>query len=299
MDRLHLMTVFVAVAETESFAAGSRRLGMSPPAVTRAIAALEKRLGVKLFNRTTRFVRTTEAGQRYLEDSRRIIGEVDDADEAVVGINAAPRGHLAVTAPVLFGKMFVLPAIVEYLRRYPAMEVSALFVDRVVNLLEEGLDLGIRIGELPDSSMKALRVGSVRRVLCASPRYFKQHGTPTDPAALAKHTIIAASGVSPSSEWKFRHGTKSITVRVQPKLTVNTNDAAIEAAETGCGITRLLSYQIAPQLAPGRLKIILPEWETAPMPIHVIHREGRYAAVKVRAFVDLIADRLRNDRALR
>jgi DNA-binding transcriptional LysR family regulator len=168
---------------------------------------------------------------------------------------------------------------VEYLRRYPAMEVSALFVDRVVNLLEEGLDLGIRIGELADSSMKALRVGSVRRVLCASPRYLKQHGTPTDPAALAKHTIIAASGVSPSSEWKFRHGTKSITVRVQPKLTVNSNDAAIEAAETGFGITRLLSYQIAPQLAAGRLKIILPEWEPAPMPIHVIHRVGRFAAV--------------------
>lgn len=298
MDRLHLMIVFVAVAETESFAAASRRLGLSPPAVTRAIAELEKRLGVKLFNRTTRFVRATEAGQRYLEDSRRIIGEIDDADEAAAGVNAAPRGQLAVTAPVLFGKMFVLPAILEYLRRYPAMEVSALFLDRVVNLLEEGLDVGVRIGELPDSSMKAARVGAVRRVLCASPEYLTKHGTPDKPAALSTHSIIAASGVSPTHEWKFRQGGKSIAAHVTPRLTVNSNDAAIDAALQGFGITRLLSYQIAPQVASGRLKIILREFEAAPMPIHVLHREGRYGSAKVRSFVDLIVDQLRNDRAL-
>lgn len=298
MDRLHLMIVFVAVAETESFAAASRRLGLSPPAVTRAIAELEKRLGVKLFNRTTRFVRATEAGQRYLEDSRRIIGEIDDADEAAAGVNAAPRGQLAVTAPVLFGKMFVLPAILEYLRRYPAMEVSALFLDRVVNLLEEGLDVGVRIGELPDSSMKAARVGAVRRVLCASPEYLTKHGTPDKPAALSTHSIIAASGVSPTHEWKFRQGGKSIAARVTPRLTVNSNDAAIDAALQGFGVTRLLSYQIAPQVASGRLKIILREFEPAPMPIHVLHRDGRYGSAKVRSFVDLIVDQLRNDRAL-
>lgn len=298
MDRLHLMIVFVAVAETESFAAASRRLGLSPPAVTRAIAELEKRLGVKLFNRTTRFVRATEAGQRYLEDSRRIIGEIDDADEAAAGVDAAPRGQLAVTAPVLFGKMFVLPAILEYLRRYPAMEVSALFLDRVVNLLEEGLDVGVRIGELPDSSMKAARVGAVRRVLCASPEYLTKHGTPDKPAALSTHSIIAASGVSPTHEWKFRQGGKSIAAHVTPRLTVNSNDAAIDAALQGFGITRLLSYQIAPQVASGRLKIILREFEAAPMPIHVLHREGRYGSAKVRSFVDLIVDQLRNDRAL-
>lgn len=298
MDRLHLMTVFVAVAETESFAAASRRLGLSPAAVTRAIAALEKRLGVKLFNRTTRFVRATEAGQRYLEDSRRIIAEADDADEAAAGINAAPRGQLAVTAPVLFGKMFVLPAIVEYLQRYPAMEVSALFVDRVVNLLEEGLDVGIRIGELPDSSMQAIRVGSVRRVLCAAPGYLKKHGTPDQPTALARHAIIAASGVTPTNDWKFRQGIKSLTVRVLPRLTVNSNDAAIEAALAGFGIARLLSYQIAPQVQAGRLKIILQDFELSPMPIHVVHREGRYGSARIRWFVDLIAGRLRKDRAL-
>lgn len=298
MDRLHLMTVFVAVAETESFAAGSRRLGLSPAAVTRAIAALEKRLGVKLFNRTTRFVRATEAGQRYLEDSRRVIAAADDADDAATGANAAPRGQLAVTAPVLFGRMFVLPAIVEYLRRYPATEVSALFVDRLANLLEEGLDVGVRIGALPDSSMKAARVGMVRRTLCAAPGYLKKHGVPDRPAALAQHAIIAASGVTPTNEWKFRQGNKSLAVRLSPRLTVNSNDAAIEAALQGFGIARLLSYQIAPQVAAGRLKIILADFEPAPMPIHVIHREGRYGSLRIRAFVDLMVERLRKDRAL-
>jgi len=298
MDRLHLMTVFVAVAEEASFARGARRLGMSPPAVTRAIAALEERLGVKLLNRTTRCVRTTEAGQRYLDDSRRIIGEVDEADEAAAGINAEPRGHLAITAPVLFGKMFVLPGIVEFLRRYPDMEVSALFLDRVVNLLEEGLDVGVRIGELPDSSMKAIRVGSVRRVLCASPGYLDKHGIPHSLAALSEHSIVSATAVSPTSEWKFGQGSELSTVRVKPRLALSSNDAAMEAALQGFGITRLLSYQVAAHVASGQLKIMLSEFEPPPMPIHVLHREGRYTSVKIRSFVDLMAVRLREDRAL-
>jgi len=292
------MTVFVAVAEEESFAGGARRLGMSPPAVTRAIAALEDRLAVKLLNRTTRYVRTTDAGQRYLEDARRIIGEADEADEAAAGINAEPRGHLAITAPALFGKLYVLPSIVEFLHRYPAMEVSALFLDRVVNLLEEGLDVGVRIGELPDSSMRAIRVGYVRRVLCASPDYLEKYGVPQNPAELSGHNIVSASAVSPTIEWKFSQGSELAVVRVKPRLTVTTNDAAIEAAVQGFGITRLLSYQVAPHLASGQLKILLSEFEPAPMPIHVLHREGRHASVKVRAFIDLIAVRLRENRAL-
>ena len=221
MDRLHLMTVFVAVAEEESFAAGARRLGMSPPAVTRAISALEDRLGVKLLNRTTRYVRVTDAGSRYLDDCRRIIHESDEADEAAAGINAEPRGHLAVTAPVMFGRLFVIPGIVDYLQRYPDMEVSAVFLDRVVNLLEEGFDVGIRIGELPDSSMRAIRVGQVRRVLCASPDYLAKNGTPNNPAELSSHNIIAASGVSPTNEWKFNAYLKPSAVKVKPKLTVS------------------------------------------------------------------------------
>lgn len=298
MDKLHLMTVFVAVAEEESFAGGARRLGMSPPAVTRAISTLEERLGVKLLNRTTRFVRATDAGQRYLDDARRIIAEVDEADEAAAGINAEPRGHLAVTAPVVFGKLFVLPGIVDFLQRYPAVEVSAVFLDRVVNLLEEGFDVGVRIGELPDSSMKALRVGEIRRVVCASPAYLKKNGTPQCPDQLTGHILIAATPVSPNIEWKFGRGSASISIRVKPRLTVTSNDAAIAAALQGFGITRLMSYQVAALVATGELKVILSDFEPAPMPIHVVHREGRYATGKVRSFVDLIAARLRQDTVL-
>jgi DNA-binding transcriptional LysR family regulator len=294
MDRFHLMSVFVAVAEEEGFAAGGRRLRMSPPAVTRAVVELEERLGVKLLDRTTRYVRVTEAGQRYLEDARRILAEVDAADEAAAGINAEPRGALAVTAPVLFGRKFVTPVIVDYLRRYPDTQVSAMFVDRVVNLIEEGLDVGVRIGDLPDSSMRALRVGSVRLVLCASPKYLERHGSPRAPQDLLRHGLIASIAGNNALDWRFGN----TTLKVQPRLTVTSNDAAIEAALRGLGIARLLSYQVASHAAGGKLRIILREHEPPPRPIHIVHREGRYTSVKVRTFVDLMAARLRADGSL-
>ena len=294
MDRFHLMNVFVAVAEEQGFASAARRLRLSPPAVTRAVASLEEQLGVKLLNRTTRYVRATEAGQRYLEDSRRILAEVDAADEAAAGINAEPRGHLSVTAPVLFGRLFVMPGIVEYLRSYPGTEVSAVFLDRIVSMLEEGIDVGIRIGELPDSSLRALRVGSVRLVLCASPVYLASHPQLREPKDLLDHSIIASSAGSGVIDWRF----DSASLRIQPRLSVTTNDAAVEAAREGFGITRLLSYQVAPLLADGELKIVLSEFEPPPLPIHIVHREGRYASGRIRAFVDLMAKRLRADKAL-
>jgi DNA-binding transcriptional LysR family regulator len=294
VDRFHLMSVFVAVAEEQGFAAAARRLYLSPPAVTRAVASLEEQLSVKLLNRTTRYVRATEAGQRYLEDSRRILAEVNAADEAAAGINAEPRGHLSVTAPVMFGRMFVMPGIVEYLESYPGTEVSAIFLDRIVSMLEEGIDVGIRIGELPDSSLRALRVGSVRLVLCASPDYLESHSLPRQPKDLLDHSIIASSAGSGVVDWRF----ESASLRIQPRLTVTTNDAAIEAAREGFGITRLLSYQVAPQLATGELKIVLSEFEPPALPIHIVHREGRYASARIRAFVDLIAKRLRAVKAL-
>ena len=289
------MTVFVAVAEEESFAAGARRLAMSPPAVTRAISALEYRLGVKLLNRTTRYVRVTDAGHRYLDDARRIIDELDEADEAAAGINAEPRGHLAVTAPVMFGRLFVIPGIVDYLHRYPGMEVSAVFLDRVVNLLEEGFDVGIRIGELPDSSMRAIRVGQVRRVLCASPQYLAENGMPNSPAELVNHKIVSSSGVTPVMDWKFA---RDITVKVKPRLTVTSNDAAIEAIQEGLGISRLLSYQVASYVNSGQLQTVLSDYEPKVLPIHVVHREGRYASAKVRTFVELIVAKLRSQQTL-
>ena len=298
MDRFHLMSVFVAVAEEESFAAAARRLGLSPPPVTRAVATLEEHLGIKLLTRTTRFVRATDAGLRYLESARRILVEVDAADEDAAGVHAAPRGQLAVTAPVLFGSMFVMPGIVDYLERYPDVSVSALFLDRVVNLLEEGMDVGVRIGALPDSTMRAIPVGHVRRVVCAAPEYLKRHGKLKQPSQLARHTILAASPVSPTIEWRFADGRKGVSVKVQPRLTVTSNEAAIQAALLGFGVTRLMSYQIATHLAAGRLQRVLADSEPPPLPIHVLHREARHASAKVRSFVDLLVERLRAGLAL-
>lgn len=298
MDRFHLMTVFVAVAEEESFAAAARRLHMSPPAVTRAVAFLEERLGVRLLTRTTRLVRTTEAGARYLDDARRILLEADEADEAAVGINATPRGHLAVTAPMLFGKLYVMPIITAYQRIFQETTVSALFVDRVVNLLDEGLDIGIRIGQLPDSSLRAIRVGQVRRVVCADPAYLEKHGIPKTPADLAGHQIIAATAVSAGSEWTFAKGKEKIGIKLNPRILVNTNDGALEAAKDGFGLTRLISYQVANELAAGTIKAVLSGYEEAPLPIHVIHCEGRHRSAKVRSFVDMAVEKLRADKAL-
>jgi len=288
------MTVFVAVAENGSFSAAARKLGISSPAVTRAIAALETHLNVKLLHRTTRSVRVTEAGQLYLEVVRRIIIDANEADAAAAGVNAEPRGRLTVTAPVQFGKMFVTPSIVEYLQRYKEMEVSAIFLDRVVNLQEEGVDIGIRIGELPDSSMKAIRVGQVRRVICASPEYLAQSPEPHVPTDLTRHAIVMATTVTPTPDWKFRPG----HVRIVPRLSVSSIDAALAAVAGGFGITRLLSYQVSPYTSTGRLKVLLKEFEPQPLPIHVLHREGQYVSAKVRTFIDLIVANLKNNKDL-
>ena len=298
MDRFHAMQVFVAVAETEGFASGARRMNMSPPAVTRAVAALEARLGVRLLHRSTRHVRVTEAGARYLEDARRILAEVAQADDAAAGINAEPRGSLTVTASVLFGHIFVMPGIVDYLQRYPQTRVDALFVDRVVNFIDEGVDVAVRIGELPDSSLRARRVGQVRMVLCASPDYLARRGLPASPDELAEHDMIRSSAGTNAYDWRFSTPEGHRLVRLNPRLSVSTNDGAISAALEGFGITRLLSYQVAPHLADGRLKILLPDFEPPPRPVHLVHREGPQGSRKVRAFVDLLAQRLMNDPAL-
>jgi DNA-binding transcriptional LysR family regulator len=298
MDRLHLMSVYVAVVEAEGFAGAARKLHMSPPAVTRAVAALEERLGVKLLNRTTRYVRMTEAGQKYYEDAKHIIALADEADDAVLGINAEPRGQLTVTASVLFGRLYIMPGIVEYLRRYPTVQVNALFVDRVVNMLEEGVDVAIRIADLPDSSYRALRVGSVRRVLCASPDYLEAHSIPQTPDDLLKHQIILARGLNPNNEIRFARDGLTQAAKVQPILSVSDNDSAASAAMAGLGITRLLSYQITEPLQTGKLQIVLSEFESAPVPVHILHREGKFSSAKIRSFVDLMAERLRAELSL-
>jgi DNA-binding transcriptional LysR family regulator len=293
MDRLHQMNVFVAVVDHGGFARAARALGVSPPAVTRAIAELEARLSARLLTRTTRVVRVTDAGARYVEDCRRILADADEADESAAGAHATPRGRIVVTAPTLFGRIHVTPIVTEYLTRFPETSVTCWFVDRVVNLVEEGADVAVRIGSLPDSTVQAIPVGSVRRVLCASPAYLKRHGTPRQPADLARHSLISASGVTPSREWRFTVDGRAHTVRLAPRLATTTNDTAIVAALDGFGIARLLSYQVTDHLKRGELKVVLASYDREPIPVHVVHREGRHASRKVRAFLDLAIERLR------
>ena len=296
MDHIHLMKVFVAVGELESFAAASRRLDISPAAVTRAVSALEQQLGVKLLLRTTRSVRLTEAGGRYLEDTRNILTSIHEANEAAAGINAMPKGDLAVTAPILFGKKYVMPCIVRYLQHYPEVDVSAYFLDRVVNMVEEGMDVAVRIGPLPDSGLKALRVGKVRRMLCASPDYLARHGVPQHPSDLPDHAVIGTTNLSPRAGWRFGLTDEPTLVRIKPRLSVTSNDGAIAAATAGLGIARLLSYQVADEVANGTLQVVLAEYEEAPWPIHVLHRESRYGSAKVRTFIDMLVQELRAHR---
>jgi len=293
LDRLHLINVFVAVVDASGFAGAARKLNISPPAVTRAISELEAHLGARLLTRTTRVVRVTEAGARYVEDCRRILAELAEADESVSGLHGAPRGRLTVTAPVLFGALHVTPVVTEFLQRYPEVTASCWFLDRVVNLTEEGVDVAVRIGDLPDSSLQAIRVGSVRRVVCAAPAYLAQHGVPPTPEALAAHTLVSASAVTPSPEWRFAVGGVSRLVKLAPRMVTTTNDSAIAATLAGFGLTRLMSYQVDAQVRSGGLQIVLAEFEPAPLPVHLVHREGRHASHKARAFIDLAIARLR------
>jgi len=298
VDRLNLISIFVTVVDTGGFAGAARKLNISPPAVTRAINELETHLGVRLLTRTTRVVRVTEDGERYAQDCKRILAELAEADDSVSGRHGSPRGRLTLTAPALFGAKFVTPIVTEYLTRYPDITASCWFLDRVVNMMDEGVDVAVRIGELPDSSMQAARVGRVRRMICAAPSYLEQHGIPQTPDALSSHCIISSSPVTPTAEWRVMENGEPRVVKLHPRMITTTNDSAVAAAVSGFGLTRLLSYQVADQLRDGQLKTVLTEFEPPALPVHLVHREGRHASQKARAFLDLALERLRADPAL-
>ena len=295
MDRFQSFQVFVRVAETASFAAAARGLGMSPPAVTRAVSALEERLGTRLLVRTTRSVRLTDSGTRFLEDCRRILGDLQEAENSAIGLHATPSGELRITAPVLFGRHFVTPILGDFLDRFPQVSATTLFIDRVVNLMDEGLDVAIRIGDLPDSALSAIRVGSVRRVVFAAPDYLKRYGTPRHPDDLADHRVVQSLALDTAPEWRFQVERKPYAVRLAPRVRMNTNDAVIALAEQGWGLSCLLSYQVAPHLMARRLQTVLTAFEPPPLPVHILHQEGRQVSAKVRAFVDFMVERLRAD----
>ncbi len=298
MDRLRTLEVFVAVAEAESFAGGARAVGMSAPSATRGINELEDRLGARLFTRTTRVVRLTDVGHAYLEEVRGILTDLGAADDAVSGAVSKPKGLLRLTSPVEFGRIYVTPIVAEYLDLHPDVSASVLMVDRIVNLAEEGLDVGVRIGPLTASGLMSVRVGQVRRIVCGAPSYFEKHGLPQVPEDLSQHKIIGAASVTPSNEWRFGK-TQSKAVKVYPRLSTSSIAAATALARRGWGLTRVLSYQVGPYLESGELITVLEEFEPEHLPIHLVHYEGRRVSVKVRAFLDLARDRLRQSPVLR
>lgn len=297
MNRFHEMTVFLAVAEARGFAAAARRLDMSAPSVTRSVAALERRLGTLLLVRTTRSLRLTEAGERYAADCRRILDDVEQADDAAAGAMGAPRGALSITAPAFFGELHVMPAVLGYLRLHRDVSVRTLLVDRVVNLLDEGVDVAVRIGALPDSILTAVPVGHVRRVVCASPDFLREHGAPTDLDALARFCTITAAMEGRGAQWRFQQDGQPRRLNVDSQLTVTSFQAAVLAACEGWGLTQVVSYQVARHLASGALQVVLREFELPPMPVHVVYPEGRKSSAKVRSFVDFCVQALRRDLA--
>lgn len=292
MDRLHEMEVFLAVADAGSFAKAGARARISPPAVTRAVASLEDRLGTRLFNRTTRSLSLTEAGARFLESTRRLLSEIETAEKDAVGETAIPQGHLTVTASVTFGRTLLSPIVSDFLRGHPRITVAAMLFDRVVNLVEEGIDVAVRIGDLPDSSLMARRVGEVRRILVASPDYLARRGQPSEPGALKQHSIIAFTGLMANREWRYVDGKSAKQVALSPRMEVNDAVAAISAAEAGDGITIALSYMVADAIREGRLVQVLDAFTPDPVPVHLVYPQSRLVAPKIRAFVDFAAPRL-------
>lgn len=293
MDRLHEIEVFIAVADAGSFVKAGARLRLSPPAVTRAISALEDRLGARVFNRTTRSVTITDVGQRFLESARRILADLDMAEKEAVGEAAMPQGHLTITASVTFGRSALAPVVCGFLGEYPRVTASILLLDRVVNLVEEGIEVAVRIGHLPDSNLIAKRIGAVHRILVASPDYLARRGAPASPADLRLHSMIAFTGLMPNREWRFLNGQKPGSVSLHPRFEINDAVAAIQAAEMGHGITNALSYMVSDQIRDGTLVPVLDNFTLPPRPVHLVYPHARLVAPKIRAFIDFAAPRLK------
>lgn len=294
MDRLLQMEVFAAINDSGSFAQAANRLRISPPAVTRAMNALEDRLGVQLLTRTTRRLSLTEAGARFLEDSRRLLSEIEAAEREASGEAGAAQGHLSISASVTFGRMILAPIVREFLNAHPRITVSLIAMDRVVNLIEEGIDVAVRIGNLPDSNLIARRVGDVRRLFVASPDYLQRRGHPSEPADLKLHSIIGFTGIMPSHDWHFRKGAHRGHVTLNPRLEVNDAATAITAAMAGEGITMALSYMVAKQVRAGELVPLIADFLPPAEPINLIYPQSKLVVPKLRAFLDFSSQRLKN-----
>src|SRR5215467_13917161 len=293
MDRLEAMTVLMAAVEAGSLSGASRRLGMPLATVSRKVSELEQKLKTRLLNRSNRRLTLTDAGQLYAAACRRILDEVDEAERAASGEYRSPRGDLTLTAPIVFGRLHVLPIVIEFLKAYPDIDVRLQLSDRVAALQEEHLDLAVRIGNLPDSSLVATRVGSIRRIVCASPAYLAARGTPKRPAELREHDCISFEGLTAPDAWTFRAGKGETRVATHSRLTVSTAEAAIDAAIAGVGIARVLSYQVSEAIRAGLLVAALADFEPPPWPASLLFSGQRLLPQKLRAFIDFATPRLR------
>jgi len=292
MDRLKAMQTFVRIVDEGSLTGAARALDSSLPAVVRTLAGLEEALGVRLLNRTTRRMSLTDEGRRYLDSCRQVLAAVEDAETAVTEQAAEPGGRLTITAPVLFGQMHVAPAVTRFVRQYDRLRVSLLLVDHVVNLLEEGIDVGIRIGALEDSSLVAQQVGMVRRVVVASPGHLRRHGTPRHPSDLLKSNCVRLTGGAMGS-WTFHEGSRRFNVAVTGNLEFNHVAPVAEACAAGAGFGNFMSYQVAPYIAQDRLRIVLEKFEPPPRPISVVYPHARLLPARTKVFVAWIKQELK------
>lgn len=290
MDRFDAMNAFVAVADLKGFAPAARKLGISSSGVTRLVNALEAHLAVRLLQRTTRSIALTDAGSRFLEQSRRILADLSDAENLAQAERAKPVGRFIVSAPVLFGRLHVSHLMCIYMSRYPEVIGELLLTDRSVNLVEDGIDIAVRIGHLSDSSLVAKKIGETRRVLVASPGYLAQHGEPQDPADVPQHACIHVTAISPSTDWTFHRGKETLSIAVSPRYVTNSADAALWHAERDGGLTLALAYQVSQHVKDGRLKVVLGDFEPPQLPIQLVYPTSRWLSGKVRAFLDLTAE---------
>lgn len=293
MDRLESMSMLVAAVDAGSISAAARRLGRPLATVSRRISDLEAHLGTRLLNRSSRRLTLTNAGRSYVAACQRILEDVQEAERAATGEYSAPRGQLTVTAPIVLGRLHVLPVVSEFLAAYPEIDIRMVLADRVVNLFEEQFDLAVRIGDLPDSSLIATRVGAIRRVICASPAYLSARGTPENPNDLSQHDCVTFEGLMTREAWTFTVGKTVMSVPIRSRLVINTAEAAIDAAIAGLGLTRVLSYQVATALEVARLAVVLEEFEPSPSPVSLVYGGGRLLPLKLRAFIDFAAPRLK------
>jgi DNA-binding transcriptional LysR family regulator len=293
MDRLEAMSILLAVVEAGSLSAAARRRGIPLATVSRKVSDLETHLRTRLLNRSSRRITLTDAGRSYVAACKGILEGVEEAERSASGEYRTPKGDLTITAPMVFGRVHVLPIVVEFLAAYPEIDVRIMLADRVANILEEDVDLAVRIGDLSDSSLVATRVGSIRRVVCGSPAYFAERGMPTSPSELGKHDCITFEGLTSPRAWTFTKGRSEVSVAIHSRLIVNTAEAAIDAAVAGIGVTRVLSYQIANAVRAGRIAVALQEFEPAPWPVSLVHAGQGLLPLKLRAFLDFAAPRLK------